>query len=180
MLLSTDEAYSIFMAVTRTKKINGDIAKVGTYRGGSAKLICEANGGNKTIHLFDTFTRLPDLKPIDNPEQFHKGDFFSTVEATKNYLKEYQRAHFYKGLFPSTAAPIENINFSFVHFDVDLYESTLACLEFFYPQMNKGGIMISHDYMSALGVRKAFDDFFKDKPEPVIEIVKSQCLTVKL
>ena len=37
-----------------TKKIDGDIAEVGTYRGGSAKLICEAKG-EKKLHLFDTF-----------------------------------------------------------------------------------------------------------------------------
>lgn len=46
--------------------------------------------------------------------------------------------------------------------------------------MNKGGIIITHDYINAIGVRKAFDDFFKDKVEPIIELSGSQCLIVKI
>jgi len=66
-----------------------------------------------------------------------------------------------------------------VHIDVDLFEATLASLVFFYPKMNKAGIIISHDYDEP-GVRKAFDDFFADKPEPVIEMSGCQCLVVKV
>ena len=178
MLLSNNEAYQIFMAVKRTEKINGDIAEVGSYRGGSAKLISEAKG-NKTLHLFDTFEGLPDLCHHDDPKQFQKGNYSASFEDVKKYLNKYPHIHFYKGLFPSTAKPIENKNFSFVHLDVDLYEATLASIKFFYPRMNKGGIIISHDYISVPGVRKAFDDFFKDKPEPIIEMSGSQCLIVK-
>ena len=42
------------MAVKATRKLSGDIAEVGVYRGGSAMIICEAKG-NKKLHLFDTF-----------------------------------------------------------------------------------------------------------------------------
>jgi hypothetical protein len=179
MLLADDEAYQIFMAVRRTEKINGDIAEVGIYKGGSGKLICEAKG-NKTLHLFDTFEGLPDLSHADNPKQFYKGEFSASFEDVKNYLKKYQNVHLYKGLFPSTAEPVKNEKFSFVHLDLDLYEATLASIKFFYARMNQGGIIMSHDYITVLGVRKAFDDFFKDKPEPIIEMSGSQCLIVKL
>ena len=53
MLLSELEAYQIYTAVTKTAKLEGDIAEVGVYKGGSAKLICEIT--NKPVHLFDTF-----------------------------------------------------------------------------------------------------------------------------
>ena len=62
----------------------------------------------------------------------------------------------------------------------DTYESTRSCLEFFYPRMNRGGIILSHDYINAAGVRKAFDEFFSDKSEPIIEMSGTQCLIVKL
>ena len=58
MLLLVNEAYQIYMATEATKKIAGDIAEVGTYMGGSAKIICRAKG-NKTLHLFDSFKGLP-------------------------------------------------------------------------------------------------------------------------
>ncbi len=166
------------MAVKRTEKVKGDIAEVGVYKGGSAKLICEAKG-NKTLHLFDTFEGTPKVDEIDTP-QFYKGQYAALLEDVKNYLKKYKNVYFYKGLFPATAEPVKDKKFSFVNLDVDTYRSTLDCLKFFYSRMNKGGIIISHDYISAPGVRKAFDEFFKDKPEPIIEMSGSQCLIVKV
>jgi hypothetical protein len=179
MLLADNEAYSIFMLVRKTEKINGDIAEVGVYRGGSAKLICEAKR-NKALHLFDTFEGLPNLSNVDDSKQFHKGEYSATFEDAKKSLKGYPNVYFYKGLFPFTADPIKDKRFSFVHFDVDLYEPTLNCLKFFYQRMNKGGIIISHNYIDTPGVKKSFDDFFKNKPEPIIEMSGSQCLIVKL
>jgi O-methyltransferase len=178
MLLFDNEAYQIFMAVKRTEHIEGDLAEVGVYTGGSAKLIREANG-NKTLHLFDTFEGLPSVEAIDQP-QFNKGQYAASFEDVKNYLKNYQSVHLYKGLFPFTATAIEDRKFSFVHFDVDTYESTRNCLEFFYTRMNRGGVILSHDYLSAAGVRRAFDEFFSNKLESIIEMSGTQCLVVKL
>ena len=178
MLLFDNEAYQIFMAVKRTERIPGDIAEVGVYKGGSAKLICEANNG-RMLHLFDTFQGLPNVGNIDKP-QFCEGQFAVSFEEVKKYLNTYDNVHFYVGLFPDTAVPVMRKNFSFVHLDVDTYESTTNCLEFFYPRMSKGGIILSHDYITAAGVRKAFDEFFQDKPEPLIEMSGSQCLVVKI
>ncbi len=177
LLLSHIEAYQIFMAVKSTEKIEGDLAEVGVYKGGSAKLICEAKG-DSSLHLFDTFEGIPKVDEID--QGFYEGQFAASSEDVENYLKEYKNVYFYKGLFLTTAEPIKNNKFSFVHLDVDTYESTLNCLEFFYPRMNRGGIIISHDYFTAAGVRKAFDEFFEDKTEPIIEMPGSQCLIVRL
>ena len=183
------EAYQIFMAVKNTKKVEGDIAEVGVYKGGSAKVICEVKE-DKALHLFDTFEGLPELSEMDDPrepykgeasgwERIQKGEYCASFENVKAYLKDYPNVHFYKGLFPSTAQPVKTCRFSFVHLDVDLYQSTFSCLEFFYPRMNKGGIMISHDYINLRGVRKAIDDFFEGKPETIIELPGRQCLIVK-
>ena len=178
MLLENNEAYQLYMAVVNTRKIEGEIAEIGSYMGGSAKLICEAKE-EKSLHLFDTFEGLPDLSQWDNPSQFQKGNFNSSIKFVENYLKKYSNVFLYKGLFPDTASTISNKKFSLVHIDVDLFEATRDSIEFFYPKMNKGGIIISHDYDEP-GVRKAFDDFFIDKPEPIIEMSGCQCLVVKI
>jgi len=138
MLLSDLDACQIYAMVKKTEKIEGDIAEVGVYKGGSAKLIREAT--SKPIHLFDTFKGLPDLCEHDDPEQFHKGDYSASLESVENYLKKYSNFYFYKGSFPSTAESVKNKIFSFVHLDVDIYESTLNCLKFFYPRMSGGGL----------------------------------------
>ena len=178
MCLADIEAYQIFMAIKKTQKIKGNIAEVGVYKGGSAKLISEAKG-EKELHLFDTFEGLPKLGEKDDNNHFKSGQFQVNVKNIKNYLSKYENVFFHKGFFPATSNQIKNKIFSFVHLDVDLYKSTKDSLEFFYPRMNVGGIIISHDYINAPGVKKAFDEFFKDKPEPIIEMFESQCLIVK-
>lgn len=176
MLLGDTEAYQIHMAVRRTSKIPGEIAEVGVFQGGSSMLICKAKG-EKHLHLFDTFEGIPKVDTID---KFLEGQFSSQLEETQYYLRNEEYVHFHKGIFPDTAEPIKDKKFSFVHLDVDTYESTDNCIRFFYPRMSRGGIIISHDYIPAKGVRKAFDDFFEDKPEPIIEMSGTQCLVVKL
>ena len=82
-------------------------------------------------------------------------------------------------MFPDTATPVADEMFSLVHLDVDLYRSTLACLQFFYPRMVQGGVILSHDYTYGEGVRRAFTEFFEDRRELVLELTNSQCIIVK-
>ena len=147
MLLGDDEARNIYLAVESTKRVPGDVAEAGVYKGGSAKLICEAKG-DKALHLFDTFEGLPEGWAPDSP--WYQRKFDSFLEAKQN-LAKYKNVHFHKGLIPSTFDSVKQKSFSFVHLDVDRYESTSECLKFFYPRMSLGGIIISHDYPSEGG-----------------------------
>ncbi|HVP00727.1 MAG TPA: TylF/MycF/NovP-related O-methyltransferase [Bryobacteraceae bacterium] len=176
MVLIDAEAYNIYSAAERSLKVPGDIAEVGVFRGGSARLMCAVKG-NRSLHLFDTFSGLPEAGEYDS--KFRKGGFAASLEDVQKYLATFPDVYFHKGLFPDTASGLENIRFSFVHLDVDLYQSTLASLEWFYPRLNRGAMLISHDY-DAEGVRRAFDEFFVEKPEFVIELSTTQAAFVKV
>ncbi|MGB7992143.1 TylF/MycF/NovP-related O-methyltransferase [Methanoregula sp.] len=179
LLLEDIEAYQIYMAAKITEKVPGDIAEVGVYKGGSAKIICSAKG-KRALHLFDTFAGLPQVDEVDAVWPFYKGKFAASYDEVKTYLAQEKNVFLYKGIFPDTSGPVEDKKFSFVNLDVDTYNSTKQCLEFFYPRMNSGGVIVSHDYLTAPGVRKAVDEYFADKPEPVVETAASQCIVVKL
>ncbi|HNX17798.1 MAG TPA: TylF/MycF/NovP-related O-methyltransferase [Methanoregula sp.] len=179
LLLEDIEAYHIYMAAKITQKIPGDIAEVGVYKGGSAKIICSAKG-DRSLHLFDTFAGLPKVDEVDQVWPFYEGKFAASYENVKAYLAQEKNVFLYKGLFPDTSDPIKDKHFSLVNLDVDTYESTKKCLEFFYPRMNPGGVIISHDYLTVPGVRKAVDEYFADKSEPVVETAASQCIIVKV
>lgn len=179
LLLEDIEAYHIYMAVKRTQKVPGDIAEVGVFKGGSAKIICSAKG-EKSLHLFDTFEGLPKVDDIDMVWPFYEGKFAASYDSVKDYLKNDGNIFFYKGIFPGTSEPVKEKTFSLVNLDVDTYDSTKKCLEFFYTRMSSGGIILSHDYITAPGVKKAFDEFFESKTEPVLETAGSQCLVVKV
>ena len=177
--LDLHELFNIFSAVEATAGVRGDTAEVGVYEGGSAKVIAEFKGP-RHLHLCDTFEGIPELGKHDSREQFYRGQYAASIESVRAYLSGFMDLSFHKGLFPSPANSMYNKQFSFVNLDVDLYDSTLASLEFFYPRLAKGGILISHDYSTCAGVKRAFDEFFDIKPEPVIALCGSQCLVVKL
>jgi len=177
LLLSHGEACQLISAVQATAKVPGDMAEVGVAYGASARLIADY-APERSLHLFDTFAGLPTPGTGDSPK-FAAGDFKSSLEEVRSYLGS-RSVNFFPGLFPATARPVEDKVFSFVHVDVDLCESTLACLRFFYPRLSPGGILISHDYLTSDGVNAAFQEFFADKPEPVIELTGYQCMVVKL
>lgn len=174
--VGVDEAYLIHNAVHATSRIGGALAEVGVFRGGTARVICEAMGARE-LHLFDTFAGLPTPGSIDTA--FKAGEYSSSLESVQAYLVDFPEIHFHAGLFPDSAEPVRGLRFSFVHLDVDLYQSTLDGLAFFYPRMNRGAMLISHDYVEFPAVRQAFDDYFSRSDQPVLELTGNQCLVVK-
>lgn len=176
-LMWPSELAQLIFCLRAVQKVNGDIAEVGVYKGASAKIISELKG-QKVLHLFDTFAGLPDIHEKDEATLLSQ-QYAAGLEPVKQYLAGYKNIHFYPGLFPDTSGPVADKTFSFVNLDVDLYQPTLDGLKFFYPRMQKGGIILSHDYSTLKGVRAAFTEFFADKPEAVIELAITQCMIVK-
>lgn len=174
-LLTPTELFLVYSFAKNQTFIEGDYAEVGVFKGATARAMCEVKG-DKYLHLFDTFEGLPETNNFDT--RFEAGMFKSDYEKVMNKLSKYKNVHIYKGLFPNTAGPVKDRKFAYVHLDVDIYQSTKDCLEFFYDKMSVNGIILSHDY-HALGVRKAFDEFFENKREKVIELPISQCFVTK-
>jgi len=179
-LLTSNEAFLLHSLTCAQSQQPGAIAEVGVFEGGSARMICESKG-DVPLHLFDTFCGLPAAGEHDAFAHRTKPNLYAcSVESIKSYLQPFPNVFYHEGLFPHSATKVpENERFSFVHFDVDLYESTLGCLDYFYPRMNPGGVMLSHDYSILKGVRKAFVEFLCDKPEQLIELPTTQCMMVK-
>jgi hypothetical protein len=176
------EAIQLFTLVRATAKLGGCMAEVGVYQGGSARLIREADT-SRTLHLFDTFEGRPDTADIDTSflwGRLRKGQLAYPLEKVRNHLRDCDKVHFHKGLFPATGEAVKDERFSFVHSDVGLYASTRGVLEFFYPRLLRGGVIVSHDFATCRGARQAIEEFFKDLPEPVIELPGNQAMVVKL
>ena len=174
------EGFLLHSLARAQTKVPGDYAEVGVFRGSSARLICEGKG-DRRLHLFDTFTGLPEGSPVDRGV-FRPHQYACDRQSVEEYLASFPGVFFHEGLFPESTrgvANVENARYALAHFDVDLYESTRACLEFFYPRMTPGGVIVSHDYSFIPAVRQAFDEFMTDKPEGIIELPTSQCIVLK-
>lgn len=172
ILLGFREMWNLYDAVKKTERLPGDVAELGVYSGGSAKLMCEAKG-QKSLYLFDTFCGLPANNFSTN--KIKEGEINGgALKEVKDYLIKYANVFFYEGIFPESTVRLKNRlpNFSLVHLDADIYEATLDGLKFFYPLMVKNGIILIHDYQSGHlpGVKKAVSEFLKNKPEKIINL----------
>jgi O-methyltransferase len=172
------EAFTVFSFAKAYCHLPGAMAEVGVFQGASAKLLCEAKGPAE-LHLFDTFDGLPESTSADRGVH-RENQYHCSLQSVQDYLQVYRNVYFHPGLFPNSAESLADKHFSFVHLDVDLYVSTLAGLEYFYPRLIPGGVILSHDYSILTGVRKAFDDFLRDKPEQPVQLPSTQCVLIKL
>lgn len=134
----------------------GCFVEFGVYKGGSAwhlaKLAAEQD---RTLHLFDTFTGIPEASIHDR--QHKVGDFADTdVETVKGLIPS---AVFHVGMFPDTMTEIGPI--AFCHVDCDQYVSCLAAIEHFWPRLVAGGVMLFDDYSFTSGVTKAVKETFE-------------------
>jgi predicted O-methyltransferase YrrM len=155
------------LLIQTIESIHGEIWECGVYLGGSASVIAEtlkSRGIDSTIRLFDSFQGLPKHHEYDN---YHReGDFAITPES-ENTIREYFKSHtnvfIHKGWIPDTFSNLEDSKISFCHLDIDLYEGYLAALEFVWPRLISGGIIVFDDYgvCTCLGATRAVDEFVK-------------------
>jgi hypothetical protein len=77
-----------------------------------------------------------------------------------------------RGYFQDTLPKYCDSQFCFVHLDCVIYESYRRCLEFFYPRMVTGGVILLDEYKDPPwpGCTQAVDEFVADKPERITEI----------
>lgn len=177
----------IHKLVIETKPLGECMAEIGVYRGGTSYLIgrTELDLDSKTprpLFACDTFEGLPAPSSIDTHA---KGDFSDvSVDEVRSNLSGLNVITL-KGLFPGDAIMrlyMGHLQYSFVHLDVDLYQSTLDSLKFFYGCMVPGAILVSDDYKmeTTPGVKQAFDEFMAGKPEVLVDSGLKSCYFKKL
>jgi O-methyltransferase len=180
-LVDRPRLYALYQLVKLTAALPGAVAEVGVYRGGTAKLIARLCDGARPLSLFDTFTGMPDTHPTHD---FHrKGDFADTSEeAVRAYLADCRGVTIHPGLFPASATPVAEQSFSLVHVDVDIYASVRACCDFFFPRLNRGGVLVFDDYgmITCPGAKRAVDEFCAEKALAPFYLPTGQCLLFKL
>jgi hypothetical protein len=179
-LVQIDRCFMIYQAACATASLPGSVAELGVYKGGTAKIVGEVlKETGKRIYLFDSFSGMP---WTEKDKEKHETLFEDvTLEKVKEYLKEYPAIEFRPDFFPDTAKGLEQEKFSLVYLDADLYESTKSGLEFFYPRMVTGGIILFDDYGSHnwTGVREAVDTFAKSIGTRAISTVPYQAMLIK-
>lgn len=162
-------------------EVPGKRIECGVFRGFSALLLCETarairGYGGEDLHLVDSFAGFPeprteDFIPLQDRDHavhgaaFGAGDAAAPEAHVRALLSGFPQASIHRGWIPQIYSTLPDASWSFVHIDVDLYEGTLASLEYFQPRLAQGGVIVCDDYGSTLfpGARSAWDEFCAER-----------------
>lgn len=104
-------------------------------------------------------------------------EVFNFLTDVISYPKEQIKIHkgWFQNTLPIISPSIDTI--SILRLDGDWYESTKICLDFLYPKVSKGGVIIVDDYNAYDGCKKAVSDFLKENNLcPLIVNVDDECV----
>lgn len=132
------------------QQVPGSIAELGVYKGDIAWQL-NTLFPDRELLLFDTFEGFDEKDVLTERENNYSRaevtNFSDTsVEYVRNRLPFPKQASFHQGYFPQTAEVLDDSSFALVSLDTDLYEPILAGLQYFYPRLSKGGMILLHDY----------------------------------
>lgn len=170
-----DRKWTLRELLKWAKDVEGDTAECGVWRGGSTWLI--ARGLGRTHYAFDSFEGLSEPGPSDGAF-FRRGELAASEDEARARLAGLENVRLMKGWIPSRFAEVAERRFAFVHVDVDLARPTRDALEFFWPRLSPGGVLVLDDYGFAIcpGVKREADAFLK---EPILELATGQGVVVK-
>jgi O-methyltransferase len=144
--------------------ITGSAAEGGVFQGAFSKVINACFPESK-LYLFDTFEGFAESdvsgdEALGKSVNKHSHFADTSVQCVLDKLPYPDRAVVRKGYFPDTAEGIDD-EFVFVNLDFDLYAPIKAGLEWFFPRMKRGGVILVHDYFAAsrFDTAKAVDEF---------------------
>ena len=155
-------------------QISGCFVECGVWKGGSIvtmiKTLQSLSSKEREIYLFDTFEGMKNPTSHDIAVggqnalkmKWEKQTFLEVVK--DNVFKtgyDKSKLHFIKGEVEKTLPDCSIDKIVLLRLDTDWYESTKCELEYLFPKLVPGGILIIDDYGRWLGSKKAADDYFE-------------------
>ena len=168
---------SLVQYLLATLAVPGARAECGAYRGATALLLCHAwrtrdpGFKGRDFYLIDSFSGTSasleqDFIPVRGPDGttrmeafFPAGKTDVAVDDVRNYFTEFPDVKICAGWVPQVFASLPESKWAYVHLDLTLFEPTLASLEYFYPRLSEGGVIICDGSVFCPGAEKAWDQF---------------------
>lgn len=179
-----DRLHALIEAVRYTVRngIDGAYVECGVWRGGSVMAIIRALQReaitDRDVFLYDTFEGMnapgaedvsvhgkpaeEELRETTRAEGANIWCLSPLEDVQTNVLRmgyPRERIHFVKGLVEETIPGTMPDRIALLRLDTDWYESTRHELEFLFPLLAPGGVLIIDDYGHWLGQRKAVDEY---------------------
>jgi hypothetical protein len=180
-------SYSVRHAIEFTQSFAYNFVECGVGDGVTAFFALREIKENKktsenfTMHLYDSWSGMKqeDLlkKELVNASRYSNLD----IELTKKNLKEFQEnVVFHHGYIPKTFSipPESPEKISYLHIDLNSAIPTMAALEFFFPRLIKGGVILFDDYGwdGYEDTKQIIDEFFSKKSGMVLKLPTGQAV----
>lgn len=89
---------------------------------------------NRKIYLFESFAG------------YNEKDIQKKKERLLGRMPYPEQAEIRQGKFPQTAFELEDEMYAFVYIDTGLYSPTFSGIQYFFPRLNKGGVIVLSGY----------------------------------
>ena len=169
----------------QSNEIPGDFVECGVWRGGSmaavVKTLRNMAGPNRELWLYDTFEGMtpPTNQDVDflgqtaqqllqqqDPTDPMSVWCMSPLEGVRKLMIDngypLDQIHFVKGKVEETLPTSRPEQISLLRLDTDWYESTRCELEYLFPKLVPGAVVIIDDYGHWKGCRRAVDEYFAE------------------
>jgi O-methyltransferase len=150
-LVDRYRCFELWSLMGQSARLGGDILEVGVWRGGTGCLLATRAAmmqPGATTFLCDTFKGVAKAGPAD--PRYRGGEHADTSAATVRELATrlgLSNVEILEGVFPDeTAQALVDRQFSFCHVDVDVYESARGVIDWVWPRLKTGGVVVYDDY----------------------------------
>ncbi len=170
--------------------LEGDFADCGVHTGIFARAVVnyvDFNKYSKKYYLLDTFNGLSDKYSTEEEMKrnssmgYDKEDSELLYNQVKENFKDYN-VNIIRGTVPETLVNVDSDKICFLSLDMNCVAPEIAALEFFWPKMVSGGIIIFDDYGYANesnDQKMAHDKFAKSKNVEILTLPTCQGLLIK-
>ena len=150
-LVDEFRCWELWTLTEQAAKLDGAMLEVGVWRGGTGALIAaqaKRSGVTDRLYLCDTFEGV--VKAGGEDTNYRGGEHADTSqEVVEKLLAKLDTVEvsILKGMFPEdTADQVTDERFRLCHIDVDVYQSARDVLEWVWPKLVVGGIVVYDDY----------------------------------
>lgn len=150
--------YICVWAATRAAERGSEIVECGVFKGFTSLTILKylqlkfGNDFLKPFHLIDSFEgiRLDDLLEGENSELALRGNVnkYNNMNYSdiKHSFKDFSNVKLVKGFIPECLSSLDINNIGYLHIDLNNAMPEVAALEYFWPNLNSGAVVVLDDY----------------------------------
>lgn len=141
-------------AAKHASHLGGDFVECGVNTGMLSLAVCNYinfNSLNRNFYLFDTYDGIPPEQITDAEARVGRGDensqhYEECYDVARRNFAGFPRAKLIRGKVPDTLSTVKIDKIAYLSIDMNVALPERAAIEYFWPKLVPGGIVILDDY----------------------------------